>query len=139
MAQIVWHSGIVDRTDGRKVVVRITSRSACGSCAARQACGLAEATEKLVDVYTDSASDYAAGDTVEVGVKKSIGGKAVMLAYGGALIVLIVALILSIEVLGLGEGVAIVVTMAAVALYYAVLWLMREKIEHTIQFSITKN
>lgn len=139
MAQIVWHSGIVDRTDGRKVVVRITSRSACGSCAARQACGLAEATEKLVDVYTDSASDYAAGDAVEVGVKKSIGGKAVMLAYGGALIVLIVALILSIEVLGLGEGVAIVVTMAAVALYYAVLWLMREKIEHTIQFSITKN
>ena len=139
MAQIVWHSGIVDRTEGRKVVVRITSRSACGSCAARQACGLAEATEKLVEVYTDSASDYAAGDAVEVGVKKSIGGKAVMLAYGGALIVLIVALILSIEVLGLGEGVAIVVTMAAVALYYAVLWLMREKIEHTIQFSITKN
>lgn len=139
MSQVVWHSGIVDRTDGRKVVVRITSRSACGSCAARQACGLAEATEKLVEVYTDSAADYAAGDAVEVGVKKSIGGTAVMLAYGGALIVLIVALVLSIEVLGLGEGVAIVVTMAAVALYYGVLWLMREKIEHTIQFSITKN
>ena len=53
MSQTVWHSGIVDRTEQRKVVVRITSRSACGSCAARQACGLAEATEKLVEVYTD--------------------------------------------------------------------------------------
>lgn len=139
MSQEIWHSGVVDRIEGRKVVVRITSRSACGSCAARQACGLAEATEKLVDVYTDRAAEYAAGDAVEVGVKKNIGGKAVALAYGGALVVLIAALVLSIVVLGLTEGVAILVTVGAVALYYAVLWLMRDKIEHTIQFSITKN
>lgn len=139
MSQEIWHSGVVDRVEGRKVVVRITSRSACGSCAARQACGLAEATEKLVDVYTDRAAEYASGDAVEVGVKKNIGGKAVMLAYGGALVVLIAALVLSIVVLGLSEGVAILVTVGAVALYYAVLWLLRTKIEHTIQFSITKN
>lgn len=139
MSQEIWHSGVVDRVEGRKVVVRITSRSACGSCAARQACGLAEATEKLVEVYTDRATEYASGDAVEVGVKKNIGGKAVALAYGGALVVLIAALVLSIEVLGLNEGAAIGVTFAAVAVYYGVLWLLRRQIENTIQFSITKN
>ncbi len=139
MAQIIWHSGVVDRTEDRKVVVRITSRSACGSCAARQACGLAEATEKQVEVYTDEAAAYQAGDSVQVGVKKNVGGKAVILAYVGSLVVLITALVLSITLFGLSEGVAIVVTVAAVALYYVVLWLLRKKIEHTIQFSITKN
>lgn len=139
MSQEIWHSGVVDRVEGRKVVVRITSRSACGSCAARQACGLAEATEKLVEVYTDRATEYASGDAVEVGVKKNIGGKAVALAYGGALVVLIAVLVLSIEVLGLNEGAAIGVTFAAVAVYYGVLWLLRRQIENTIQFSITKN
>ena len=139
MSQEIWHSGIVDRIEKQKVVVRITSRSACGSCAARQACGLAEATEKLVEVYTDAAAEYAAGDQVQVGVKKNVGGKAVALAYGGALVVLIAALILSVEVLGLHEGAAVGVTFAAVAVYYGVLWLLRKKIDNTIQFSITKN
>ena len=139
MSQTVWHSGVVDRSEQRKVVVRITSRSACGSCAARQACGLAEATEKLVEVYTDTAVEYQAGDAVQVGVKKNIGGKAVALAYVGALVVLIAALVLSIEVAGLQEGAAIGVTFAAVAAYYGVLWLFRKRIDNTIQFTITKN
>lgn len=139
MSQEIWHSGTVDRVEGRKVVVRITSRSACGSCAARQACGLAEATEKLVEVWSDAAADFQAGDAVQVGVKKRVGGKAVALAYVGALVVLLLALVISIEVLGLGEGVAVGVTLAAVALYYALLWLLRKRIDNTIQFSITKN
>ncbi len=139
MSQEIWHSGVVDRVEGRKVVVRITSRSACGSCAARQACGLAEATEKLVEVHTEAATNYVAGDLVQVGVKKNIGGKAVALAYGGALVVLITALILAVEVAGLSDGASIGVTFAAVAFYYGVLWLLRKRIENTIQFSITKN
>ncbi|MBR5820426.1 MAG: SoxR reducing system RseC family protein [Alistipes sp.] len=139
MSQEIWHSGTVDRVEGRKVVVRITSRSACGSCAARQACGLAEATEKLVEVWSDAAADFQAGDAVQVGVKKRVGGKAVALAYVGALVVLLLALVISIEVLGLDEGVAVGVTLAAVALYYALLWLLRKRIDNTIQFSITKN
>ena len=43
-------SGVVERTERGAVHVRITSRSACGSCKARQACGLAEAQEKVVVV-----------------------------------------------------------------------------------------
>lgn len=123
----------------KQVVVRITSRSACGSCAARAACGLAEAQEKLIEVKTADAARYAVGDEVTVGVKPYIGAKAVGLAYVGALVVLIVALVLSVGVFGVSEGVGVLITLAAVALYYGVLWLVKDKIEHTIQFTINKN
>lgn len=139
MSKVVQHSGTVQSTERGKVVVRITSRSACGSCAAKQACGLAEATEKIVEVYTTDWAQYKAGDEVLVGVKQQIGMKAVAMAYGGALVVLLAALILSTEVLHLGDGIAVLVTIGAVALYYGALWLMKDKIEQTIHFTITTN
>ena len=139
MAKVVQHSGTVQSTEQGKVVVRITSRSACGSCAAKQACGLAEATEKVVEVYTADWAQYKAGDEVLVGVKQQIGMKAVAMAYGGALVVLLAALILSTEVLHLGDGIAVLVTIGAVALYYGALWLMKDRIEQTIHFTITTN
>lgn len=139
MAKEIQHIGTVAEVDTNRVVVRITSRSACGSCAARAACGLAEAQEKLIEVRTADAARYAVGDEVMVGVKPYIGAKAVGLAYVGALVVLILALVLSVGVFGVGEGVGVLITLAAVALYYGVLWLVKDKIEHTIQFTINKN
>ena len=62
MAELIEHSGVVERTERGAVHVRITSRSACGSCKARQACGLAEAQEKVVVVATPEAASFAAGD-----------------------------------------------------------------------------
>ena len=137
MSQEIRHSGIVDRVEEHRVVVCITSRSACGSCAARQACGLAEATEKEVEVYTEQAAAYRVGDAVMVGVRKRIGGRAVLIAYVGALVVLVGVLVVA-TAMGLNEGLAVVVTLGAVAAYYGVLWLFRKKIEHTIQFTLTQ-
>lgn len=139
MAKEIQHIGTVAEVSAQQVVVRITSRSACGSCAARSACGLAEAQEKLIEVKTADAARYAVGDEVTVGVKPYIGAKAVGLAYVGALVVLILALVLSVGVFGVSEGVGVLITLAAVALYYGVLWLVKDKIEHTIQFTINKN
>lgn len=139
MAKEIQHIGTVAEVSAQQVVVRITSRSACGSCAARSACGLAEAQEKLIEVKTADAARYAVGDEVTVGVKPYIGAKAVGLAYVGALVVLILALVLSVGVFGVSEGVGVLITLAAVALYYGALWLVKDKIEHTIQFTINKN
>ena len=139
MAKEIQHIGTVAEVSAKQVVVRIPSRSACGSCAARAACGLAEAQEKLIEVRTADAARYAVGDEVMVGVKPYIGAKAVGLAYVGALVVLILALVLSVGVFGVSEGVGVLITLAAVALYYGALWLVKDKIEHTIQFTINKN
>lgn len=118
--------------------MKITSRSACGACKARQACGMAETQEKIVVVPTPDAGCYTPGEAVFVGVRKKAGRIAVLLAYGGALVVLLAALILSVGVFGAGDGIGVAVSLAAVVLYYGVLWLCRRRIEHTIQFTITK-
>ena len=123
---IIEHEGIVSRVEGDRVYVKITSQSACGTCKAREACGLAEAREKIVEVTTPGAQQhYTAGESVTVGVRRSAGAVAVILAYVGAL--------------GWSEGRSALAALAAVGVYYCVLWLFRHKIEHTIHFSITKN
>ena len=138
MAELIEHSGVVERTEGDTVYVRITSRSACGSCKARQACGLAEAQDKIVTVATPGAAEYAAGDAVTVGVRRSAGIRAVVLAYVGALAVLMAVLVAAIAGMGWSEGAGALAAIAGVGVYYFVLWLFPTKIEHTIQFTITK-
>jgi len=137
-AKIIEHEGVVDGVEGCAVRVRITSRSACGACQARQACGMAEAQEKIVVVATADAGAYAPGDAVAVGVRRSAGIMAVALAYVGALVVLLAVLVVALCVLGWGEGASAAAGIAGVALYYGALWLFRGGIEHTIQFTITK-
>lgn len=132
------HSGVVERTDARAVYVKITSRSACGSCQARQACGMAEAAEKIVAVQTADAGSYSAGDAVQVGVRQGIGLRAVAVAYVGALVVLLLFLFGANLLLGWSEGASALAAVAGVALYYAGLRLLRNRIEHTIHFTITK-
>ena len=139
MAREIEHSGIVERTEADKVFVRIVSHSACGTCSARQACGLAETQEKIVEVTTAAAADYAPGDAVAVGVKRRVGLLSVALAYGGALAVLLAVLLLTVGAAGWAEGPGALAALGSVALYYMVLWFCRRKIEHTIQFTITKN
>ena len=138
MADLIEHSGVVERTERDTVYVRITSRSACGTCKARQACGLAEAQDKIVAVATPEAGQYAVGGEVMVGVRRSAGVRAVGLAYVGALAVLLAVLAGTIAVAGWSEGAGALAAIAGVGVYYFVLWLFRRKIEHTIQFTITK-
>ena len=121
MARLIEHSGVVDRVEGDTVRVKITSRSACGACSARQACGLAEAQEKIVVVRTHRAAEFAAGDEVMVGVRSNAGARAVLLAYVGALVVLLAALGAA-KLLGGSDGQAVVAALGGVSLYYAVLW-----------------
>lgn len=138
MAVRIEHSGVVDRVEGDTVHVRITSHSACGACRAREACGMSEAQEKFVAVRCADAELFSAGEAVSVGVLRSMGLRAVALAYVGALAVLLAVLIVAVETLRWSDGLSALAATAGVGVYYVVLWAMRRKIEHTIQFTITK-
>lgn len=139
MAELIEHSGVVERIEGDAVLVRITSHSACGSCKARAACGLAETQEKIVAVHTPEAGSYHPGEEVSVGVRRRAGAVAVVYVYVGALAVLLVVLMVSSLALGWSDGASALAALAGVALYYGVLGLFRRRIEHTIHFTITKH
>lgn len=138
MAALIEHSGVVVSSQAGEVCVRITSHSACGSCKAREACGLSETQEKIVEISTPEAFSYAPGDSVLVGIRRGVGARAVLLAYVGALAVLLAVLFGAVGLLGWSEGWAVVASLGGVAAYYVVLWLCRRKIEKSIQFILTK-
>lgn len=139
MAAPIEHTGRVERVEAGTVYVTITSSSACGSCKARQACGLAETQEKTVVVRCADAAEYAAGESVTVGVRRSAGALAVGLGYVVALVVLMGVLLITVGWLGWDEAAGAAAALGSVAGYYGALWSMRHKIENTIQFTITKN
>ena len=138
MAQIIEHTGTVERVEGGVVTVKIVARSACGACTARAACGMGESQEKLLEIPTADAASYSAGDEVTVGVYRNAAGMAVALGYGGALAVMIAALVLCTTVFGTSEEAAVAWTLGAVAAYYVCLWALRNRIERKIHFTITK-
>ena len=138
MARIIEHTGTVERVADGVVTVKIVARSACGACTARAACGMGESQEKLFEIPTADAASYSAGDEVAVGVYRNMAGLAVALGYGGALAVMVVALVLCTAVFGTSDGAAVAWTLGAVAAYYLCLWAMRNKIERKIHFTITK-
>ena len=137
MSKNVSHKGKVIEMTPEATTVVILSSGACGECHAAGLCGMADAIEKTVEVAPDPYATYKVGDEVEVILKASMGFKAVWLAYCIPMVILLAA-VLGLLALGLGEVVASVVGLAAIGLYYLGLWLFRDKLQNEYIFTIKR-
>ena len=135
MSSDVSHKGRIVRMTPQTTTVALLQHGACGSCHAAGLCGMAEVAEKAVELPTDPYASYGVGDEVEVVLKASMGMKAVWLAYCIPLLVLL-AVILGLFALGTGEVVASVAGLAAVGVYYLLLWLFRNRLRNEYVFTI---
>ncbi|MBO4605490.1 MAG: SoxR reducing system RseC family protein [Bacteroidales bacterium] len=133
--QEILHSGkIVDMTP-ETFLVEIESESACASCHAASLCGLSESKKKIVEVPAQLG--FEPGEEVWVIMKRSLGMKAVTIAYVIPLIVLVVGLFAGLMG-GLPEVVAGISAICAVALYYLIIYLRRDKLYNDYTFYIKK-
>ena len=134
----VKHTGEVIRIEGDVVAVRMTVNSACSACHAKGVCGASEQTDNIVEVETADASFFVVGESVEVALmQRDMGSKSVILAYVVPFFVLTLALVGAL-LLGASEGVAVLAAIAGVALWYGVLFLLRDKVKNRIKFIIIK-
>ncbi len=133
----IEHQGRVESIDANLVRVKIVSNSACGSCSARKACGMSESAEKIVEVESRSAADYAVGEEVVVAVRRKVGLWAVAVAYIAPLVVLL-AVLVGASALGLDEGRAALGAIGGVAAYYLLLWAFGGRISEKVNFTIHK-
>ena len=115
--------------------VAILQHGACGECHAAGLCGMADIAEKAVEVATDPYASYGVGDEVEVVLKASMGMKAVWLGYFLPLVVLL-GVILGLVALGVAEVPAGLSGIGAVAVYYLLLWLFRDRLKKEYIFTI---
>ena len=134
----VKHCGEVVRIDGHSVFVRMTVSSACSACHAKGVCGASEQTDKVVEVEPAAATDFQVGDSVEVALmQRDMGSTSVVLAYVVPFLVLAAVLVGAI-LMGASEGVAALSALVGVALWYVVLYMLRDKIKNKIKFIIIK-
>ena len=116
------------------ITVEIVAESACATCHAAGMCGTADATHKAITVPA-TVGNWAVGQEVQVLLKRSMGFKAVWLAYAIPLAVLL-AVLLGLNAAGVGELASGLVAIGAVALYYLVLLLFRDKLRNEYSFYI---
>ena len=137
MADIIKHRGIVEKIDGSHIVVRIVQTSACSACSAKGLCNASESKEKQIDVYEVNPA-YRIGEEVILCGTTSMGMKAVLLAFGIPVFLLLVALFVTMRVTDGDALLSAIVALVAVVLYYAVLYLMKDKMNKTFSFVIEK-
>ena len=137
MADIIKHRGIVEKVEGSHVVVRIVQTSACAACSAKGLCNASESKEKQIDVYEVNAS-YQIGEEVVLCGTTSMGMRAVFLAFGIPMLLLMVALFVTMRVTDGDALVSSLVALFAVVPYYLVIYFMKDKLNSTFSFTIEK-
>lgn len=131
----IAHDGIIVEITPDFTTVEILSSSACASCHAKGLCGMSEEEKKLIMVPTDPYTVYSEGQQVKVMTKKSMGLKAVWISYVIPLLILLILILSLSSVIG-NEAYVGLAAIAGVALYYFVIWLLRDKLESEFFFYI---
>jgi len=138
MADLIKHRGIVEKIDGSHVIVRIVQTSACSSCSAKGLCNASESKEKLIDVY--GVKDACrVGEEVMVCGTTSMGMRAVILAFGLPVLILLFALFVTMRITDGDALLSAWVGMGMMIPYYLIIYMCREKLNRTFSFTIEKH
>ena len=132
-AETIRHEGVVEQIGAESCQVRILQASACSSCEARKLCRSSESKEKLVKVKGNYPT-LQVGDQVTLCGSVRQGLRASVLAYVIPLILMLVALFAGTRLWG--EKLGALAALVALALYYGVLFLLKDKLGKQFEFSL---
>ena len=135
-AETIRHKGIIESLGAEGCTVRILQASACSSCSARQLCRSSESKEKLVEVRGHYPTLHVGDRVMLVGFVRQ-GLQASVLAYVVPLIIMLVVLFLVTH--HYGEKLGALAALLALALYYGVLFLLKDKLAGQFSFRIENN
>lgn len=130
------HPGIVTAVKPGFVTVQIESTSACAACAAHSKCGFAESKTKSLDIPIDENfnDNFKVGDRVTVTIDHTRGLLATWWAYVVPAVLLMGAVV-GFTLASLPEPTVILLSLAVLAVYILILFLLRKKLDS--QFTLT--
>ena len=152
---MIKHDGIIIalNEDGT-ALVRIVQTSACAACKAKAMCASAESVEKemRVTLLMDNGRpagygvldadkpllEYKVGDEVEVMVQQKMGWKAVVLAYLLPFFVMLAVIFMGNALWNVREEILGTAALCAMALYYIVLGLFKDRLQKEFSFTARK-
>jgi sigma-E factor negative regulatory protein RseC len=136
MQNTIEHQGVIISIDDKVAHVKIEQTSACASCHVKSVCGASEKSEKIIDANLMDTS-LKIGDQVTVIGQKSLGIQAILLAYVLPFVLIVVILFFA-NIFTTNELVIGTCALASLIPYFAVLRLMRNKIQAKFQFYAIK-
>ena len=149
---MIKHDGIIIalNEDGT-ALVRIVQTSACTACKAKAMCASAGSAEKEMTVVLLGDEQWAVGYEVEVMVQQKMGWKAVVFAYLLPFFVMLAVMFIGNGLLAMGDGatgllgdeakreaVLGTVALCAMAVYYLVLGMFKDKLQKEFSFTARK-
>jgi sigma-E factor negative regulatory protein RseC len=138
MTDKIKHLGVVEKVDGSHVTVRIVQTSACSSCSAKGLCNASESKEKLIDVYHNQVSCQI-GEQVVVCGTTSMGMRAVLLAFGLPVLILLLALFVTMRITDGDALFSALVGLGTMVPYYLIIYVCKDKLNRTFSFTIEKH
>jgi sigma-E factor negative regulatory protein RseC len=129
-------SGEIAKIESGNILINIMNASACAACHAKGVCSAFEQKEKTISVPYNM-QNLQVGDRVNVYMKLSAGLKASLLAYALPAVVALGAL-LTLSATGVDELMTGGLSLGALALYYAGLYLFRNKLKKQFVFFIER-
>ena len=131
----VSHEGVVTKITDDELEIKILAQSACAACHAKSACSMSEQAEKILTVPRPEGQEFQLLQKVNVRMAVGQGNKAAILAYLIPIILLLAVLFVCLG-LGLGEGLAALISIVALVPYYIVLYLRRDKLKKKFEYTI---
>lgn len=133
----ISHEGIIQSIDGQNVTVKLTVQSACAGCHAKNICGAADSSDKIVTARNADDTSFEIGEKVRVEIGQSLAAKAIVICYLLPFIVLLASFCIS-SYLIQNELICVGITFGCTIAYYFFVWLFHGKIERKATFHITK-
>ena len=135
----ISHSGTIESIVDGCVKVRILQTSACAACKVASHCNAAESKVKIVDVMdvTDTSS-LKVGDEVIVSASRHVANRALLLGFGFPFLILVGVMVMVLWLTS-NEGIAAISGLIALAPYYGVLFLFRNRIRQRLSFTLDNN
>ena len=136
-ASEISHVGTVKSVEGNTATVEIQVSSACASCKATSFCGSSESGSRVIEAQLAEGQNISVGDEVRVLMTQTMGTKAIVIGYVIPSVVVLAGLFVLIGV-GMNEGIAALISLGLLTIYYVVLYLLRDKIKKEFNFKIER-
>ena len=129
--------GIVREIVGDRVKVEMTVSSACSECHARSICLPSDRKQEFGMAHTLSDEQFVPGEHVQIVLRRSLGNKAVLLAYLIPFFILLVSLF-GCYAITHNEILSVLVCIVCIGLYYAFMIKRSKKIDKQFVFYVKK-
>ena len=133
--EIIEHDAIIKEINETTYSADILAKAGCISCQLNSVCSVSDMEQKTIIVQKIDDREITIGQNVSVYISQSKGLKAVFLGYILPFLMVLSTLII-VRVITKNDGIAGLASIAILAPYYFILYLLKDKINKNYKFHL---